>query len=523
MSQPLSESTADLKSNNTWRRLSPIAIVFFILRFSVRFVKDGLINMAPALAVFITQVDDKSFWGSIAAVVFVFAVIIYSILYYRTFKFRVQKDKLLLTKGVLKKETTTLQFNKVQNVNLSTPFYFAPFKLVNCIFDSAGSSAKEISFPGVDVQYAESLRNDILVFKAQQSTASNSNELDLASDVDTDHQSSTETVSKPRLSLSLIEIAKFGLSSNMTFLLLAFLAPFMETIVDYAKHSIIPSITAALSSFGTSSESAASIAVAIFVVAVILSALLLSVIAAIIQFYNYQLFITTERFQRIAGLFDRHQITMTKHRIQAVSIKQNWVFKLFKRVTIQFHQMAVIGNNSAKNKTNLSIPTLPPSSSPEIMREAFPELAVDNFAFRRIHKRFWSRTFIFTWLIPLFLVGSLMINVNIGFALLYFFIPVGFVLSYLRWRRYGLWYNRHFAAFKSGLVGHTITIFPIYKVQKATMKSSPAMRKARLATVELQLAYGKKTIPYLPLATAQEFVNLVLYEIESNQKHWLNN
>ena len=486
--------------------------------------------MAPALAIFITQVNDKSYWAMVAAGAFVVIVILYSFLYYRTFKFRVQRDRLLLTKGVLKKETTTLQFNKVQNVNLSTPFYFAPFKLVNCIFDSAGSSAKEISFPGVAVDYAESLRNDILVFKAQHQLQQQSQNPSIDSSNKVNESQSESVLDKtagadttePYLSLSLREVAKFGLSSNMTLLLLAFLAPFMETIVDYAQHSVIPAITTVLNTIMGSSENTEGIAVIIFVASMILSALLLSVLAAIIQFYNYQLFITQERFQRIAGLFDRHQITMTKHRIQAISIKQNWVFKLFKRVTIQFHQMAAIGNNSAKNKTNLSIPTLQPSACPDIMAKAFPKLAVDNFAFKRVNKRFWSRTFIFAWLLPSALVGSLMINVSFGFALLYFLIPVGFALSYLRWRRYGFWYNRQFAAFKSGLIGHTITIFPIYKVQKASIKTSPAMRRAGLATVELQLAYGKKTMPYLPLKEAQRFVDLVLYETQANTQHWLN-
>ena len=518
MTQPTTNIDSAIKVSNQWQSLSPIAIVFFILRFAVRFLKDGVMNLAPALAVFITQVEDKAFWAAIAAAAFVVFLVIYSILYYKTFRFKVQGDKVLLTKGVLQKETTTLQFNKVQNINLSVPFYFQPFNLVNCIFDSAGSSQKEISFPGVKQDYAESLRSAIISYKqSHKETTTNDDESAESSSNEASYDES------PSLRLSVKEIAKFGLSSNMTFLLLAFLAPFMELIVDTAEKSIIPFLSSFVEVIVGDADKAEPIAVIIFVIGIIMGAVLLSVFAAIIQFYKYELFINHDSFKRIAGLFDRHQITMTKHRIQALSIKQNWVFLLFKRVTIQFHQMASLKGGSAKDKSNLSIPTLKPSDCPPIIQQAFASLAVDNFAFSRINKRFWSRTFILFWLLPVALIGGVGTYHEFGFVVTFALIPLGFVATYLRWRRYGIWYNTKFAAIKSGLIGHKITIFPIYKIQKASIVATPAMRRAKLATVQLQMAYGTRTIPYMPEEDALHFVNLALNEVETNTSHWLHN
>ena len=503
-----------------WQTLSPLAIVFFILRFSIRFLKDGVLNLAPALAVFITQVENKLYWLSIVGAVFVTFLVVYSVLYYRSFKFIVDKDEIKLHKGVLKKEATTLQFNKVQNVNLSTPFYFAPFKLVNCIFDSAGSSAKEISFPGVSIAYAEQTRTDILSYKASYKAS-----LDESVNAEGDDTSdATVSDESPAMKLPLSEIAKFGLSSNMTFLLLAFMAPFMEHILDFAKLSIVPVMSSTIMSVASNevdTSTAQAIAIVLLVAGVVVSALLISVLAAIIQFYQYELFINTERFQRVAGLFDRHQITMAKHRIQALSIKQNWVFLLLNRVTIQFHQMAALRQGSAKNKANLSIPTLHPKQCPNILADAFASLAADNVEFTRISRRFISRNFIYACLIPASIMFGLLMLQHFNFVYGLFVVPVGLVFVYLRWRRYGFWFNGEYAAIRSGLIGNKITVFPIYKVQKAKLKTSPAMRRSDLATVELQMAFGNQTIPYLPRKLAQEFVDLVIYEVETNEKHWL--
>ena len=123
-----------------WQKLSPVAIVYFVLHFIVRFVKDGFINAAPALAIWVTQVENKLFWFISVVSALVVVLVIYAVLYYLNFRYKITEHEIVLRKGVFKKERVTLNFAKVQNVNLATPFYFAPFSLVNSHFDAAGSS-----------------------------------------------------------------------------------------------------------------------------------------------------------------------------------------------------------------------------------------------------------------------------------------------------------------------------------------------------------------------------------------------
>ncbi|WFO19104.1 hypothetical protein ATS73_014130 [Pseudoalteromonas sp. H100] len=47
-----------------WQKVSPWALVYFVVHFGVRFVRDGIFNLLPLGFVFVTQVENKLFWGA---------------------------------------------------------------------------------------------------------------------------------------------------------------------------------------------------------------------------------------------------------------------------------------------------------------------------------------------------------------------------------------------------------------------------------------------------------------------------
>jgi putative membrane protein len=532
--EPAAESAviADERPED-WHRLSPLAIIFFIIRFSIRFVKEGLMNFAPAFAVFITQVDDKLFWFGIGLTVIVSFVIFYSLLYFRTFKFLLEDDQVTLHRGVLKQEKTILKFHKIQNVNLSTPFYFSPFKLVNCIFDSAGSSQQEISFPGISLAFAENIRSDVMTKNSVAANKSKNSDIiheaeGVESAVDANglqgSEASTNAVgqeSRVRLRLSIKDLVIYGLSSNMTFLLMALLAPFMEHIVDHSKNSIVPGLLKVLSQVMPSAGAVKATAVVIIILAIFLTALSLSIVSAIVQFYGFTFFDEGKNLKRTAGLLESHQISMSKHRVQAISIRQNWLMCWFKRVTVQFHQLASGHGANAKNKNNLAIPTLPQTDWPEFVSDSFAGLDVKKLHFLPISTRYISRVFLTHWFLPLALVSLLLMQVHPNWIWVNLISFIGLSFTVLRFKRFGLWFNDEFIAIRSGLFGNKISVIPLYKTQHISLKQTPMMRKNRLATIEFQLPFGTRSIPYVPLRTARAIINLTTYRIETTQKHWL--
>ena len=64
--------------NLKWQRVSSWSLVYFIVHFAFRFVKDGVFNLLPIMVVFVTQVENKWFWGQVALAVAIISLLIYS-------------------------------------------------------------------------------------------------------------------------------------------------------------------------------------------------------------------------------------------------------------------------------------------------------------------------------------------------------------------------------------------------------------------------------------------------------------
>ena len=306
-----------------WQKVSPWAVLYFVVYFSVRFVKDGLLNLLPMLVVFVTQVENKLFWAQVAGAIAIVTLLIYSILYYINFKFCISDDhEILLNKGVFKKERLTLKFSRVQNVNIAEPFYFTPVNLVNCIFDAAGSVTQEAVLPGVTKAYAQQMRKQIFAFKAQQQP-------------DEQTPSSEHFEAENSLRISNKEIAKFGLMSNMAILAMAAIAPFINVLVDFLEQQIIAKVEGFYQQELGLLASAATFAMITLIALLVLTAVMLSVGMSLIRFYNFELYFKGQKFKRIAGLLERHQLSMSMDKVQSIVIKQNLMGRLLKRFTVE--------------------------------------------------------------------------------------------------------------------------------------------------------------------------------------------
>ncbi len=221
LDKPIVTITNNELRQDTWHRLSPWAIVYFILIFGYRFIFKGLLNLLPVVVVFIVNVERKLFWGSLAIAAGLIFLVGFGVAYYLTFRFRISSDgRLHVHKGVFTKERLVLPFGRIQNINLTTPIYFAPFARTNCQVDAAGSSGNEIVLPALAKETAQQMRSYILA--AKDDHVEPEQELDNAAEFD----------NSPHLTLSNSEVAKFGLMSNMALLALATMMPIINMLDD---------------------------------------------------------------------------------------------------------------------------------------------------------------------------------------------------------------------------------------------------------------------------------------------------
>ncbi|MBU76873.1 MAG: stress protein [Pseudoalteromonadaceae bacterium] len=508
-------------NDQQWQRVSPWAILYFIVHFALRFIKDGLLNLLPILVLFVTQVEQKMFWGQVAASVASIFLMLYAFAYYRNFKYRITDgNEILLNKGVFKKERLTLKFARVQNVNIAEPFYFQPVNLVNCIFDAAGSSAQEAVIPGVKLSYAEHVREQVMAFKAQLEQQDQP-PIEQSEAVDKSHT----------LTISNAEIAKFGLMSNMAILALAALAPFMNVILEYLEKNIINRLEAILNEQAAFVGSAAAIAVLIMVVAIVLCAILLSVVMALVRFFNFKLYFQDDKFKRVAGLFERQQLSISVLKIQSVQIKQNIIARLLNRFTLICPQVSsggiAAGVAAHKNKQTFVMPVLTKEQVQTVCRWLFPWFVdLTELHFIKPERALLYKNTLLYVLLPT-IVSALIFNALFNATMMLWSILVALLLMigvFLSYQKTGMAMYEHdgrfFAVFKTGMLGIQYRVFEIYKAQSVTTTSTYLMRRSQLKTLYIQLASGSVSMPYLKAIEADQFIDFVLYEVEGVERSW---
>ena len=501
-----------------WQKVSPWALLYFVVHFSVRFVKDGLLNLLPMLVVFVTQVENKLFWAQVVGVIALVSLLVYSFLYYLNFKFCMSSDnEILLNKGVFKKERLTLKFGRVQNVNIAEPFYFTPVNLVNCIFDAAGSVSQEIVLPGVTQDYAQQMRKQIFDFKAQQQQEIQSTE-----------QSETDIIENS-LTISNKEIAKFGLMSNMAILAIAAFAPFINLIIDFLEKQIIAKVEGFYQQELGMLTNAATFAIITLIVLLVLAAVMLSVIMSLIRFYNFELYFKGQKFKRIAGLLERHQLSMSMDKVQSIVIKQNLMGRLLKRFTVECLQAGgggvVAGAAAKQNKRTLVLPVLNSEQVDSVCQWIYPWFNSKKLVFKRADRAFLYKNLGFYSLLPSALVFGFcfIADINTLISLGVFVVFSGLVtLSYQRCGYYMHEDNgRFYMVARKGIIGVHYRVFELYKAQSVRSISTHLMRQSGLKSLYIQLASGYVYIPYIKQQDADFIIDFTIKQIESDTRRWM--
>ena len=469
------------------------------------------------LVVFVTQVENKLFWAQVAGAIALVTLLIYSILYYINFKFCISDDhEILLNKGVFKKERLTLKFSRVQNVNIAEPFYFTPVNLVNCIFDAAGSVTQEAVLPGVTKAYAQQMRKQIFAFKAQQQP-------------DEKTPSSEHFEAENSLRISNKEIAKFGLMSNMAILAMAAIAPFINVLVDFLEQQIIAKVEGFYQQELGLLASAATFAMITLIALLVLTAVMLSVGMSLIRFYNFELYFKGQKFKRIAGLLERHQLSMSMDKVQSIVIKQNLMGRLLKRFTVECLQASsggiAAGVAAKKNKQTLVLPVLNSEQVDSVCQWIYPWFNSKKLQFNGAEPALLYKNLSFYALIPsaIVLLGCYLGDFNAWLSLGVLLVLAGLVT--LAYQRYGYYLHedngRFYMVVRKGMIGVHYRVFELYKAQSARSISTYFMRRAGLKSLYIQLASGFAFMPYIKQQDADYIIDFTLYQAESMQRNWM--
>lgn len=511
-------SLSEIQTDEGWRRLSPIAILYFATS-AIRVLISNFIYLIPAFAVSFNQITDNP--GLTVPIIAgaLSLLILYALLSYYFYQFRLAQDSVEIRSGVFAKKHINLPFSRIQNITLEQPIYYRLTHFVCLQLDTAGSAKQEAKIVAMPLEAGNTLKQHILAKKESDAN------LVAAPDADVDtHTLADEQVLNRR---SIKDLVIHGITNNRVWIILGAAAPFYDNIsgsvarylqsLGIDLEQIMSSQTIAWWQFGLYALS--------LVMLIMLVLTLFSVAGSILVFYGFTLSKTHDRYVRRSGLLTRQEVSMKLSRLQVIVRKQDWLDRLLGRINLQLEQnnSGVKGANELANTNKILVPSVKEAECESLIDDAYPGNKLSSVSFTAISKRFLLRHYLLL-VFPIFSILSAIAAYQGRYPELIFVVVMSAlfcILIYMRWLRWGYAYDDEFIYVRKGLLGVDYYCFPIHKVQQTQFKQSVLMKRHQLATCRLILASGGITIPFMPETSCYVLINKSLYKVESEKQSWM--
>ena len=266
-------------------------------------------------------------------------------------------------------------------------------------------------------------------------------------------------------------------------------------------------------------------------IAMVLAALLLlpliSVLGALFKYYGYQLWADDDTYRKIGGLLTRHEESLKRHKIQAIVLKQNFVARLFKRSNMLLRVASAgsgidSGQLPSGARSTFLIPALHPLESQQFCSEFFPGCDLESVRFTRIERR---RLTIVALAIVAF--PALAVSTPLSFLFGWKFLaimPIALGIAWAATRRF--WQKSGYAIVgdhgfvRRGFFGTTVTVFPLFKVQRIDISQTPGQRRRGLAHLSIHLASHSLNVPYMRIEDTEKLRDIALLHVETSRQAW---
>ena len=522
IAQPDSIVSGSINNMTTdgWSRVSPLAIIYFFAK-AVWGLGNSLLYILPVAAINFSSVKENWFIALIAIACILTLMLFSSIVNYWFYHYKFAEDRVEIKQGVFKKSHLDIPFKKIQNVKIIQPFYYR-FKQYSFIeLDTAGSAQQEAKIVALPLVLAQKFKQLILQIKQapiQQDTATHASE----------QNTETEVLLNER---SVKDLIIHGISNNRVWIILGFLAPFYNRISETIGEVLDSMGFDLIAYLDYQSQSIGLFLLHVFslVMLVMLIIVSFSVIGSIFVFYKYRLSRQGERYIRRSGLFTKHEISMRLSRIQIAVQQQDWLDVLINRTNLRFEQNSSGSNSNSQtagvsHASKLIVPSVTPLESIALIQDVFDVKRFTDIKFVAISKRYMLRLVV-VFLIPL--IALMTFAALASKTSFYGWLVVGALslllgaLVYIRWWRWGYYFDKSHIYIRKGLLGVNYCVFPIGKTQQVAFKQSVFMRRHKLSSVRYVLASGAYSIPFIPERLALKQASDALFQVAKYKPAWM--
>jgi putative membrane protein len=494
---------------NSPQKQSPIGVVIMFINTFQHYLK----AFWPLLLVWAFKSDEvNKMYVIIGIMAFIFVIGLVAYLKYINFTFYIddENDEFIIQDGIINKTKTTIQLNKIQQVNINQSLIQRLIGVYALDVDTAGSSNKEGKIKAISHELAIALKVKLLDNETK-STVNIPEEISL---------SATKTNTDPFLEISFLSLLKVGLTSNYlkSFgLILTFFYTIYHNIKEVASNS---NIDKEIGDFFSTDVMINSISITIgFGLTVIF---VFNILRIVIRYFGYKITKQNGSLLLSFGLIDTKSTILKPEKVQIVAVSRNYCQKKLDILEMRISQAS--GKDTHSKKATIEIPGCNTAESNSILQLLFNQIPQKGIMLQPNWRKLGFSLFLFI-VVPVcgfFAIGNLIENSILEFAnyTILYAIFIGLIL-FFGYRNYRLFVNDDFIIKQNGAWDIENQIIEIKKIQGISTSQLFWHKPLNVGSITLHTAGGALAFHMGDYNKIVAFVNLWLYEIESSDNNWM--
>lgn len=446
---------------------------------------------------------------SIIGVVVIVGVIAY--LKYINFTFYIddENDEFIIQEGIVNKTKTTIQLNKIQQVNINQSLIQRLIGVYALEVDTAGSDNKEGNIKAISHSLALALKAKLL---------ENTKKSEVATAVENEVETITSS-EQPFLKINLLSLIKVGITSNYVKsigLILTFFFTIMENLENIGKDDVINEDQ--IENFVSNSVWYSLLVVILILFSIVF---IINVVRTVVKYFNYT--ITKQKGSLLLsfGLINTKSTIVKPEKVQMVSISRNYFQKKLNVLEIKIKQ--AVRDEKQQSKAQIEVPGCDEREKNEIIKLIFKQLPQKG---EMMKPNFRKLVFSIFMIIVLPLSGFFTIaNYNpellnyLSLAILYatFFL----IILFFGFKNYRLFVSDNHIIKQSGAWDIDNVIIEIDKIQALSTSQLFWHKSLNIGSLTMHTAGGNVTFQLGNYNKVKEYVNLWLYRIETTNSNWM--
>ncbi|AWX54968.1 hypothetical protein AB432_007945 [Brevibacillus brevis] len=468
----------------------------------------------PALILFVFNYDSTSAFITYGRIVFYFYVggmLIYLLLKWVSYKYRLDETAFHLYAGIFTKTKQTIPFTKIQNVNRHTTLLHRIFKVTSIRFETGmvGDDSR-VEFAVISLNEADRLEaytKQGMRLEKEPEAEAEGKEGDATSSGEIGTPSATpERIIHFTPTKKEIIKASFTSLSFLGMITLLVWAYFKLTEYIDVEEQVVGIYSLIMSSWTF---------ITLTAVGLLVLSIVFGMVTTYIRYGKYEISSDHERIYIAKGVIEETAFSIAKERVQAIKIKQSLLKRMLGLAEVK---LTVVGGDSDSDKDKQDVsslyPFLPVKRAYEMISEILPAYEVKEEMTSLPKKALWVRLVRSSWI---WIIGTGALSYfkpNIwGWEQAWWVISIALTLIILAFEviefcntRYTL--NDHFIQFQTGSLTTTLFVSKREKIIEVNVKRGLLQKRLGLAsikTVNRAKPVSHKGVTDVPIELAEGF------------------